>query len=257
MKKGYKVGPEHPCSICGLPTRSALSVCSRDGECRKENNRLFHAAVRDPDRRQTIRPCSVCGEPTTSKIGVCQRPGKCRAESDRLSRAAKRGQDTPPVHPCSICGQPTTSRFPTCCRRGGKCKTEYNRLSAEASRPPGRGGQGPSHPCSVCGLPTSAESGICTRQGECRAASKRLAWAAKPRAAKPRVAKPRVAKIGKAAASSHPCSICGLPTNLEVPDVLPRGRMPQGTQPLAAQKEDQRPCPAPDYAAMLHVRAAD
>jgi hypothetical protein len=99
--RGKTALARHPCSICGLPTRSKLPVCGRQGECQAEYSRLARGAApgavqRRADLLARTRPCSICGKPTASKLGVCTRLGECRTENLRLGTRERRGAELGP-----------------------------------------------------------------------------------------------------------------------------------------------------------------
>lgn len=90
MERGYKYGPEHPCSMCGLPTISRLPMCTRPGKCATEYKRLMKREARGSDLHTPAHPCSLCGQPTTSRFPVCGGPS-CINEYRRLERIAQKG----------------------------------------------------------------------------------------------------------------------------------------------------------------------
>lgn len=174
MARGYKA--EHPCSLCGQPTKSKLPVCYRPGECRNEAKRLAKAAVRGKVALQR-HPCSICGRPTSSKFEMCCRPGRCETEYMRqIPKPARTTART--SHPCSLCGRPTISKLPMCCR-AGNCQIQYARLAVrifkDRHRPEPRPGRVlNTHPCALCGLPTTSKFPVCQRPGKCRTEYTRL-----------------------------------------------------------------------------------
>ena len=97
MERGYKTGPEHPCSLCGLPTRSRYSVCNRPGKCRAEGKRLSREALAQglasPCRGLAAEhPCSICGRPTRSSFPMCARiDTRCSVEYQRATDASRKG----------------------------------------------------------------------------------------------------------------------------------------------------------------------
>lgn len=105
MKSGYKAGPEHPCSMCGLPTRSKFPACTRPGKCRIEYTRLRWREVHGSDLRETLRAEQAAG----------------RAAGKTAVRAAREQR----IHPCSLCGRPTASEFPMCARTDRKCNVSH------------------------------------------------------------------------------------------------------------------------------------
>lgn len=96
MERGYKTGPEHPCSLCGQRTRSRYPACNRPGKCREECKRLSRTAVpaasASPRREQAVEhPCSICGRLTRSSFPMCaRRDTRCSAEYQRVTDASRK-----------------------------------------------------------------------------------------------------------------------------------------------------------------------
>jgi hypothetical protein len=85
------------CELCGQPTSSAVGVCQREGECRREYG-YRRNGTRMP--RRTPGPCDVCGRVTVSKYGVCRTGSpECRDEyMRRVAGTKKRGSKVTTHH---------------------------------------------------------------------------------------------------------------------------------------------------------------